>query len=365
MAFVGAPFAHDLFVSYSHGSDADGEGLLRPWSLAFVSALDKELRADRRFRNGLSLFVDADHRPDRGVDPLLGLSEQLDLQVKGSALLVVLMSPDYLASTWCRNEREAWLAGQKAHRLAPEGRVAVVRIWPTTEGWPAELCDTQGVPLVGFKFHDDADGVDRPLGWVEHPQFDTGFRRAMVGLAGRLTQHLLELQQRAEAMRLQAADAARLQAVAAQSIYLHGHAEDSAAWDRAALALSDQGYVVVPGEPDPVVATPQDVITLRKRRVGALVDADALLLLAPPDGRVLDADLLAVARHDRESARAVTRRLLPCGVLDCVGNPVATEVRRRAARNLQADWLDGTQAPWTPVVQQWLAQKGAEVEQRG
>ena len=83
------------------------------------------------------------------------------------------------------------------------------------------------------------------------------------------------------------------------------------------------------------------------------------------DGRALDADLLAIGRYDRQAARARSHRLLPCGVLDTVGPPVATSIRRATARNLQADWLDGTQPPWTPAVQHWLAAQGAAAAASG
>jgi hypothetical protein len=47
-----------------------------------------------------------------------------------------------------------------------------------------------------------------------------------------------------------------------------------------------------------------------------------------------------------------------------VGAPIATVVRKATARNLQAEWLDGTQPPWPPRVQRWLAGQGAWQESR-
>ncbi len=365
MSYVGAPFEHDLFVSYSHGSDAQGRGLLQPWSAAFVREFDRELRSDRRFRDTLRVFLDADHRPGRGVDPLDPLTPQLAREVGASALLLVLMSPDYLASPWCRREREAWLQQQQVFGLPADGRIAVLRIWPTSEAWPPALCDAQGVPLVGFAFHDDSAGVARPLGWADdHQAFGRDFKRALLGVVGQLGARLDELKERAALLQRAASDVARLQGEGQKSLYLHGRSEQRQAWEQAAITLADRGYAVLPGEPDPPAHSPQQVLELRQQRVEAMAGCDALLLLGTPDGRTLDADLLAVARHDRQSARARSQRLLPCGVLDTVGPAIATPVRRATARNLQADWLDGTREPWTPAVQQWLADKGAEAEQR-
>src|SRR5689334_12884100 len=39
VSYVDSPFDHDIFVSYSHGSDAHGVPFLQSWSKAFVDAL--------------------------------------------------------------------------------------------------------------------------------------------------------------------------------------------------------------------------------------------------------------------------------------------------------------------------------------
>ncbi|MCB1909660.1 MAG: toll/interleukin-1 receptor domain-containing protein [Rhodocyclaceae bacterium] len=365
MAYVGDPFRHDLFVSYSHGDDGSGHGLLQPWSAAFCDALKTELRVDRRFREALSVFLDSEFRPGQGVDPMSGLNPQLQASVEATALLVVLMSPDYLASRWCAQERDWWHARQEALGLPAEGRVAVVRIWPTpAEDWPVSLCDAQGDPLLGFPFHDDEAGAARPLGWTDqYDNFGPAFKKAMVGLAGRLSAKLDELKEQVESLHRESQEAARLQGDQGQTIYLHGRLDPERHWERAAMILADSGYAVLPGDPDPDTADPATRLDLRERRVETLGNCDALLLLGTADGRALDADLVAVGRHDRHSARARSNRLLPCGVLDMVGAPLATDVRRRTARNLQTDWLDATRESWTRQVRNWLADKGAQVAQ--
>jgi hypothetical protein len=360
VSYVGAPFHHDLFVSYSHGSDNSGVGFLQPWSIGFAKALENELRIDRRYRNDLSVFLDANHRPGVGVDPMAQLTPQLQKEIGGASLLVVLMSPDYVASDWCTKEREWWCERQRLLGLPTDERIAVVRIWPTPEPWPAALCDTKGVPLVGFMFHEDVSGVPRPLNYVDTPTSRSRFGLALLEIVGRITSKLDVMKERADGLRRARADADRLQQPAGQSIYLHGHVERKEAWERAALALSESGYSVVPGDPDPAAQTREDVIQLRTRRIEALAECDALLLLGTDDTRALDTDLVAVARQDRHSARARSQRPLPCGVLDTVGAPLATTVRLATARNVLADWIDGTRTPWTPQVQQWLTAKGAE-----
>jgi len=97
--------------------------------------------------------------------------------------------------------------------------------------------------------------------------------------------------------------------------------------------------------------------TMRERRVEALGACDALLLVATDDTRALDTDLVVVGKHDRQSARARSNRLLPCGVLNTVGGVLATPVRLATTRIVQADWIDGTDQKWTPAVQRWLNEK--------
>ena len=87
MSFLGEPFKHDLFVSYSHGDfDGSGKSNLKTWSQAFVRELEGELRQHPKFRE-LKIFLDQHHRPDQGLDPMEALTEQLrdEIGAAGSA----------------------------------------------------------------------------------------------------------------------------------------------------------------------------------------------------------------------------------------------------------------------------------------
>ena len=363
MAYVGSPFSFDLFISYSHGGDdGEGRGYLQPWSARFAEELEREFRADRKFRQTLKVFLDQDHRPGHGVDPMAPLTEQLRGQIGSAAILVVLMSPDYLASTWCADEREWWSQRQLELGLPGEDRIAVVRIWPTEEAWPSALTDSRGNPLVGFAFHNTGH-LSRPLGWEDLPgPFGTAFRKELLGLVGSLCPKLDAIKARLDELGRAKADAKKLAQQGGQSIYLHGRSDRAALWESTALELTNNGYGVVPGEPDPVEQDAKKLNAIREKRVEALSACDALLILGTDDTRALDADLIVVGKHDRQSARARSNHLLPCGLLDTVGAPIATRVRQATARIVQADWIDGTQQPWTPEIQKWLGQKSSQAE---
>jgi len=358
VAHVGHPFSYDLFISYSHGDDGSGNGYLQPWSAAFAQELERELRADRKFRQTLRVFLDRDLRPGLGIDPMAPLTNQLHDQIAGTAVLVVLMSPDYLSSRWCADERDWWFSSQTARGVATDDRVAVVKIWPTEDPWPAALRDARGEPLVGFTFHSENGGPPRPLGWEELPgPFGKEFRKAILGIAGRLYPKLESIRSRLAEIERAKAEAAKLAQQGGQSLYLHGRADRAEAWERVALQLTQDGFAVVPGEPDPVEPDVKKLQTMRERRVEALGACDALLLVATDDTRALDTDLVVVGKHDRQSARARSNRLLPCGVLNTVGGVLATPVRLATTRIVQADWIDGTDQKWTPAVQRWLNEK--------
>jgi hypothetical protein len=371
MAYVGQPFRHDIFVSYSHGTAADGAVFLADWSENFVRALEAELRFEPELRDTLRIFLDRDQRPDRGVDPMGDLPEQLEAELEASALLLVLMSPDYLKSDWCRREREWWTSCQHEPNLAtsarvpvgfkPQERVAVIRMSDTqTQRWPPPLADANGTPMVGFPFEEDFGPMKRPLGWrLQDQEFAKTVLRSLMPVVSHLKGRLDKMRERLQAWQSEQAQLARLQQPGGQTLYLHGRSEQANAWERAAVRLNDFGFLVVPAQPDQVGQDPVKEQQVREQRVRDLADCDALLLLATEDGRALDSDLAVVGKHDRHSARSRSNKLLPLGVVDTAGPVIATQVRRNNARILQANWVDARQEDWPAQLPPWLAQQGA------
>ncbi|MCB1875948.1 MAG: toll/interleukin-1 receptor domain-containing protein [Chromatiales bacterium] len=358
MSYVGEPFKHDIFVSYSHG-DVDGTGVskLKQWSQAFVRELESELRAHPTFGREVSLFLDQHLRPEQGLDPLAPLTDQLREDIGASAILTVLMSPQYQRSQWCDEERQWWRARQDELGLSADGRIAVARIWPTADAWPEVFCDSRGEQLIGFPFFDKtrAELRPQPYEWPEpEPDSKGPFRDALLDMVGWLGLRLQDLKDQLDEKRRQQADAARLGSGEGQVVYLHGRAEHARDWEQAGQRLSDSGFVVLPGEPDPIVQDPRRLQEIRRGRIEVLSGCDALLLVGCDDGRALDADLVVVGRQDRQSAKAVSNRPLPCALLDRVGGDVANPKRKTAAHGLRVEWIDATQDPWTPKVRQWL-----------
>ena len=178
----------------------------------------------------------------------------------------------------------------------------------------------------------------------------------MVDLVGHLVEKLDKLRDLVGQREREKQDAARLVG-SEQVIYLHARDTERARWEVTCDELLQSGFAVVPGEPDRIERDPEEALKRRAERVATLTECDALLLLAPQDGLALDADLLAVGRTDRNSAKARSRRMLPGAVLDVTGS-VRTTQRRQTARGLQVDWIDGTATPLVPAVKTWLTAKG-------
>jgi hypothetical protein len=350
VAYVGPDFTHDIFLSYSHG-DPDGTGAskLREWSLGFASELESELRENPKFANDIKVFCDESPRPAQSVDPMSALPAQLQNDVGRAAILAVLLSPHYLKSAWCKRERDWWVQEQQKTRIEIDGRIALIRIWPSDEP-PDPLKD-----LVGFYFYDrqQAGAEARPYEWPRpDPSSRDPFRKELLTLVGTLGIKLDQVREKLQEQRRLSDEIDRM-GKSGQLVYLHGRAEFSTAWDRAADALSQSGFTVLPSEPDPVQGDARAIQELREKRVETMSGCDALLLVAADSGRAVDADLVVVGRQDRNSARSLSRRILPCALLDAAGS-VATPRRRVAARSLNVEWIDASHDPWTPAVQQWL-----------
>ena len=151
MAFVDG-CTHDLFVSYAHLDNLAVERGTTGWVDALVHNLQTELwqrLGTREFR----IWKDHELAANRP------LTHEIVEAVRSSALLLVVMSPGYLHSEWCRRERDEFLSVVKG-RVA-EGRVFIVH---------AREVERSAIPpefgqLLGYEFWAKGlpSGPDQPL----------------------------------------------------------------------------------------------------------------------------------------------------------------------------------------------------------
>lgn len=157
MAYVPG-YEHDIFISYAHRDDEPPAGAQQGW----VTTLCQELR------KGLSAKLDGPP-PEVWMDHRLAmnaaLGPELDERLSRSAVLLIVVSPPYLASHWCREERGTFLRLMKERRGAKAAGSVFVIEKDRVEQRPPELSDLVGRPL--WLCDDNDRMVTRTLGWPE------------------------------------------------------------------------------------------------------------------------------------------------------------------------------------------------------
>jgi hypothetical protein len=149
MAFVPG-YEHDIFVSYAHLDDVpmvEGRG----WVSVFVDRLKRMLAQRLGRAEAFSIWMD---RRLFGNEPF---PDALLQHISQSAALIIILSPGYLQSEWCRHEANAFLETIRKRPHA-DRRVFVVQTQPIErELWPLEFRD-----LRGYQFWRQGDD-NRPL----------------------------------------------------------------------------------------------------------------------------------------------------------------------------------------------------------
>src|SRR5215471_17106755 len=135
MAFNPSP-GYDLFISYARVDDEPVFGV------KWVSTLLRDLRyllAQKMGRNdAFSIWWDETAlRGNHAVTP------EIRTAVQQSATMLLVLSPGYLESQWCRQEKDLFFEGLGGQ---PQGRVFVVEreVLREDQAQPAELADLKG-----------------------------------------------------------------------------------------------------------------------------------------------------------------------------------------------------------------------------
>ena len=367
-------YRYDAFVSYGHADvELVGDSHLKHWCQLFVDELRKEIAAELARKQPrsriVSMFLDDSTRPDAAVDPALPLSTQLHDAIRGSALLLVLMSPHFLNSAWCRKELQYWAATQAKKPGSPDGRIHVVRVLPTDDAlWPDELREPaqagergQRTVLPGYWFFDrvraaeDEEAV-RPFGYRRDLAKDAPekFVNELVDVSSRIARRLRMLATELEDIHRQRLEKQQLAASGEQIVYLYARESHDRIWQSAWDELRISGYIVEPGGPEPII--PEREEEIGSERVQRLKRCSALLLLGA-DPVHLDTDMGAIGYDCRNLARSRWKKHLPCAVIDKVGVGLRTPQRLSLAQESYGiGWVDATAQGWTGELRTWLAQ---------
>ncbi len=317
MAFLAGEFLHDVFVSYSHG-DPHGERdtPLKYWTGEFIRALGATIRSTDPELRGLDIWFDAH------FDPTRHLTDELRRRVKSSGILMVIMTPAYLESGWCRDEL-AWFEEQVADRKREAGRIFVIHALATDRAkWPAFLQDDLGNALVGFPFYDPQ--TEKPFGWGAEDIIRSGkeFNNPLWTLKTALTRRLRELRDAGRTEAPAVAPASVHRSGAAKRIYLLLRPEPEYLKLREQVGedLKKDGLWPIPVNPPAAAGGGMtDWITERKRRLRDAKHCAALGLVRAGDDESFALDLYRVGVEERDMIEEEQGAKPPCAVFDGAG----------------------------------------------
>lgn len=325
MAYLSPHFEYDVFVSYSHGDpDETGGSPLKEWSHDLIKALIADTKALQPEFRSLRVWW------DKELDPTLQLTPELRRKVEAAALLMIVMSPNYLDSNWCRDE-EGWFRSQVESRGEENGRVFVIRAVSTDKTyWPEFLRDDRGYPLIGFCFHLEPEHIDdvvQPQGWRGTIKGNEFFIRELAKLRTTLTRRLRELKARSSSARLK--PTSRPPTIGRQPrIYLHArpeHAKHCATIDHV-LRVQNNCILVAP----PLPAPGSDLARWTeesRNRIAAARFCDALALVRPTADPAFVGDLLDLGVDELRRINVERGAPLPCAVLDAADGPLEIDPR--------------------------------------
>ena len=152
MAYV-TGYEHDIFISYAQVDDQLLPDMERGWVTTLAAGLKTLLESKLR---EVSVWMDRELALNAPLTPAL-----LDT-LRHTAVLIVVMSPGYLKSEWCRRERETFL-NLVRERTHGDRRIFIVESDKIErDERPAEFGD-----ILPYRFwvQKDERRPARPLGW--------------------------------------------------------------------------------------------------------------------------------------------------------------------------------------------------------
>ncbi|UGY16749.1 toll/interleukin-1 receptor domain-containing protein [Bradyrhizobium septentrionale] len=338
MAFLSPFYDLDVFVSYSHGNaPGDANSPLMRWTHSLIRELKREIQAVEVEFDELTLWW------DDLIDPTVDLTDELREKVRSSGILMIVMSPRYLASSWCKDELE-WFRQQVHDRARDRGRVFVIRALRTNESdWPEFLLDGRGHAPIGFRFHDPLHRM--PYCWRDTQVAKEEYAQQLWRLQIALTSHLQALRSR----RAQAMEPMK-PIPASRRIYLHARSEHTEVFESVRRALAEKGITPLTAKHD-AVRSLADWGQESRARVETAKRCSALVLLRGDGSESFVGDLLDIGVDERERIQAARGSPLPCAVLDQSGEPLPLDVSRFGIER-----FDICDASWRDNFGGWLAE---------
>ena len=146
MAYVPG-FTNDIFISYSHKDDqaVDGPG----WVTDFHRHLSIEVEE--------ALGEDVHIWRDKRITGATDFTKDLEKQIRGSAILLAVLSPGYVKSKWCDWELKGFAGSRRVGDLWVDTKCRAIKVIkrPPDPGTLQVLPETEGVKLFDLDLTDD------------------------------------------------------------------------------------------------------------------------------------------------------------------------------------------------------------------
>jgi TIR domain len=140
MAFV-PHYTYDIFVSYAHVDDLPEPVTQEGWVTTLVQGLKKRLAQKLGRNDAFTLWM------DRELAGNIPITPEIIHTLQHSATLLLILSPGYLASTWCQQEMQAFLHTIRERAHAGSSVFIVERVMLGEDRRPPELQE-----LLGYRF---------------------------------------------------------------------------------------------------------------------------------------------------------------------------------------------------------------------
>ena len=147
-------FSNDIFISYSHFDDqaVNGPGWVAEFHQNLVIEVQEEL--------GERVQVWRDKRITGATD----FTKDLDKQVRGSAILLAVLSPGYVNSKWCDWELTGFAGSRRIGDLWVDTKCRAIKVFkrPADVSRLHVLAETEGMKFFDV---DPAKEVAYEMGW--------------------------------------------------------------------------------------------------------------------------------------------------------------------------------------------------------
>jgi hypothetical protein len=330
MCYIGPPFEHDVFVSYAHAEEETGSALLLKWSHHVIDRITNLLKTRFNPLQGpgshIDVFIDKNVLQSGEK-----LSEELKKAVETSAFLLVLMSPSYSGSGWCKEELERHFANAESEGRT--GHCVVVRAQHLPDNaWPDRLKDDRGGPVLYRDLVDPKTQLPLGLDDFEDSSLRDGVKQVFIELSQKLEEYRKYLaDRRIYDNPIQAPPEKPV-------IYLYGRPQDLQAWEHTRQKLRMKAIV----SPANLTAAAEDVFSAEKRKQKlleySLCDGLALLRASDNDIRL---DVMTIYR-DRQRLYQEHHINIPWAIIDQVGGELRVVADYQVPRVLVSDpdWPD-------------------------